>query len=151
MNNEEIKQELWKIKHQISILMRKISHVEEASRSEELSFQLDEEQIDFLCRNIDDERNSLNRRSISSLHAYPKSVYYVADLLFMNEADLLRKKTFGRKSLKEIINLLAKYNLRLGSYKVYTNFKDDVLNKIDVRYKLFPNVDGPIQSYPIEG
>ncbi|MEC9399101.1 MAG: DNA-directed RNA polymerase subunit alpha C-terminal domain-containing protein, partial [Myxococcota bacterium] len=41
-------------------------------------------------------------------------IKYIGDLVLKTEADMLKTKNFGRKSLKEIKELLAEMDLELG-------------------------------------
>jgi len=74
---------------------------------------------------IDDEMERLNEnlsRSVDELELSVRSynclknaqIHSIRDLVQMNEAEILKMKNFGRKSLKEIKEILAEMGLSLG-------------------------------------
>ena len=63
-----------------------------------------------LMRPIDDLE--LTVRSSNCLKA--ERIYYLGDLVRITEADLLRTPNMGKKSVAEIKDMLAKFNLSLG-------------------------------------
>ncbi len=72
---------------------------------------IEEEQInENLLRNVDELELSV--RSMNCLSN--TNIRYIGDLVQRTEAEMLKTKNFGRKSLKEIKSILKEMNLELG-------------------------------------
>ena len=53
--------------------------------------------------------------SARSLNCLEKaSIKYLGDLIQLNEEDLLNLENFGKRSLNEVRDVIASFNLRLG-------------------------------------
>ena len=65
---------------------------------------------EYLWRSVDELELSV--RSANCLQN--ANIHYIGDLVQRTEAEMLKTKNFGRKSLKEIKELLAEMGLQLG-------------------------------------
>ena len=92
---------------------------------EQLSIFISSEEIDEPVQPQQDENDKLNEylwRSVDELELSVRSanclqnanIHYIGDLVQRSEAEMLKTKNFGRKSLKEIKEILAQMGLSLG-------------------------------------
>jgi DNA-directed RNA polymerase subunit alpha len=94
------------LKEQLSIFINREELEEtEAPQSEETD-KLNE----YLWRSVDELELSV--RSANCLQN--ANIHYIGDLVQKTEADMLKTKNFGRKSLREIKEILAQMGLALG-------------------------------------
>lgn len=93
---------------------------------EQLSIFINHEEIEEAQIPVQNEQDKLNEllwRSVDELELSVRSanclqnanIHYIGDLVQRTEADMLKTKNFGRKSLKEIKEILAQMNLSLGT------------------------------------
>lgn len=95
------------------ILKEQVSIFINFDESEEPELSEEEEEPEFnenLLRPVDELELSV--RSFNCLQN--AGIKYIGDLVQKTEAEMLKTKNFGRKSLKEIKELLADMNLQLG-------------------------------------
>ncbi|NJK32099.1 MAG: DNA-directed RNA polymerase subunit alpha [Deltaproteobacteria bacterium] len=92
---------------------------------EQLSIFINHEEIEESVAPIQSEADKLNDilwRSVDELELSVRSanclqnanIHYIGDLVQRTEAEMLKTKNFGRKSLKEIKEILAQMGLSLG-------------------------------------
>ncbi len=94
------------LKEQLSIFINR-EEIEEASIPQQSeSDKLNE----YLWRSVDELELSV--RSANCLQN--ANIHYIGDLVQRSEAEMLKTKNFGRKSLKEIKEILAQMGLALG-------------------------------------
>ncbi len=94
------------LKDQLSIF---VQH-EEIDEAPEQASSEDEQLNELLWRSVDELELSV--RSANCLQN--ANIHYIGDLVQRTEADMLKTKNFGRKSLKEIKEILAQMGLSLG-------------------------------------
>ena len=95
------------LKEQVSIF---INFDEEFEPEWEDEVEEDDELNPNLLRSVDEL--DLSVRSANCLQN--SSIRYIGDLVLKTEAEMLKTKNFGRKSLKEIKELLSEMDLSLG-------------------------------------
>lgn len=95
------------IKEQISIF---INFDESTEPMPEISEEMSEEFNENLLRTVDELELSV--RAANCLQS--ANITYIGELVQKTEAEMLKTKNFGRKSLKEIQGVLAKMGLSLG-------------------------------------
>lgn len=95
------------IKEQMHIFINFDEHAEPEIEEEDSA---DEEFNDNLLRSVDELELSV--RAANCLQAV--NIRYIGDLVQKTEQEMLKTKNFGRKSLKEIKDLLAEMGLTLG-------------------------------------
>ena len=94
------------LKEQLSIFINR-EEIEEASPQE----PSEEDKLnEYLWRSVDELELSV--RSANCLQN--ANIHYIGDLVQKTEAEMLKTKNFGRKSLKEIKEILAQMGLSLG-------------------------------------
>jgi DNA-directed RNA polymerase subunit alpha len=94
------------LKEQLSIFINR-EEIEEASMAE----PSEEDKLnEYLWRSVDELELSV--RSANCLQN--ANIHYIGDLVQKTEAEMLKTKNFGRKSLKEIKEILAQMGLSLG-------------------------------------
>jgi DNA-directed RNA polymerase subunit alpha len=94
------------LKEQLSIFINR-EEIEEATTSE----PSEEDKLnEYLWRSVDELELSV--RSANCLQN--ANIHYIGDLVQKTEAEMLKTKNFGRKSLKEIKEILAQMGLQLG-------------------------------------
>ena len=92
---------------------------------EQLSIFINREEIEEAAMPAQTEQDKLNEylwRSVDELELSVRSanclqnanIHYIGDLVQRSEAEMLKTKNFGRKSLKEIKEILASMGLSLG-------------------------------------
>jgi DNA-directed RNA polymerase subunit alpha len=92
---------------------------------EQLSIFINHEEIEEAAAPTQSEQDKLNDilwRSVDELELSVRSanclqnanIHYIGDLVQRTEAEMLKTKNFGRKSLKEIKEILAQMGLSLG-------------------------------------
>jgi DNA-directed RNA polymerase subunit alpha len=92
---------------------------------EQLSIFINHEEIEESIAPTQSEQDKLNDilwRSVDELELSVRSanclqnanIHYIGDLVQRTEAEMLKTKNFGRKSLKEIKEILAQMGLSLG-------------------------------------
>ncbi len=92
---------------------------------EQLSIFINREEIEEAAMPIKTEQDKLNEylwRSVDELELSVRSanclqnanIHYIGDLVQRTEGEMLKTKNFGRKSLKEIKEILAQMGLSLG-------------------------------------
>lgn len=92
---------------------------------EQLSIFINREEIEEITASEPTEEDKLNEylwRSVDELELSVRSanclqnanIHYIGDLVQKTEAEMLKTKNFGRKSLKEIKEILAQMGLSLG-------------------------------------
>ena len=94
------------LKEQLSIFINReeIEEAKEAPKSEQDKLN------EYLWRSVDELELSV--RSANCLQN--ANIHYIGDLVQRSEAEMLKTKNFGRKSLKEIKEILAQMGLSLG-------------------------------------
>ena len=95
------------IKEQVSIFINFEEGLEPPEEEEEV---ISEEFNENLLRSVDELELSV--RAANCLQS--ANIRYIGDLVQKTEAEMLKTKNFGRKSLKEIKELLAEMGLHLG-------------------------------------
>ena len=94
------------LKEQLSIFINR-EEIEEPMPAE----QTEEDKLnEYLWRSVDELELSV--RSANCLQN--ANIHYIGDLVQKTEAEMLKTKNFGRKSLKEIKEILAQMGLSLG-------------------------------------
>ena len=94
------------LKEQLSIFINR-EEIEEATPAE----PSEEDKLnEYLWRSVDELELSV--RSANCLQN--ANIHYIGDLVQKTEAEMLKTKNFGRKSLKEIKEILAQMGLSLG-------------------------------------
>ncbi len=94
------------LKEQLSIFINR-EEIEEATPAE----PSEEDKLnEYLWRSVDELELSV--RSANCLQN--ANIHYIGDLVQKTEAEMLKTKNFGRKSLKEIKEILAQMGLALG-------------------------------------
>ncbi|MCB9716812.1 MAG: DNA-directed RNA polymerase subunit alpha [Myxococcales bacterium] len=94
------------LKEQLSIFINR-EEIEEAAPAE----PSEEDKLnEYLWRSVDELELSV--RSANCLQN--ANIHYIGDLVQKTEAEMLKTKNFGRKSLKEIKEILAQMGLSLG-------------------------------------
>lgn len=94
------------LKEQLSIFINR-EEIEEAAPAE----PSEEDKLnEYLWRSVDELELSV--RSANCLQN--ANIHYIGDLVQKTEAEMLKTKNFGRKSLKEIKEILAQMGLALG-------------------------------------
>ncbi|MBV1858783.1 MAG: DNA-directed RNA polymerase subunit alpha, partial [Nannocystaceae bacterium] len=94
------------LKEQLSIFINR-EEIEEATAAE----PSEEDKLnEYLWRSVDELELSV--RSANCLQN--ANIHYIGDLVQKTEAEMLKTKNFGRKSLKEIKEILAQMGLSLG-------------------------------------
>ncbi len=94
------------LKEQLSIFINR-EEIEEATTAE----PSEEDKLnEYLWRSVDELELSV--RSANCLQN--ANIHYIGDLVQKTEAEMLKTKNFGRKSLKEIKEILAQMGLSLG-------------------------------------
>jgi len=94
------------LKEQLSIFINR-EEIEEAATAE----PTEEDKLnEYLWRSVDELELSV--RSANCLQN--ANIHYIGDLVQKTEAEMLKTKNFGRKSLKEIKEILAQMGLSLG-------------------------------------
>lgn len=94
------------LKEQLSIFINR-EEIEEATTAE----PTEEDKLnEYLWRSVDELELSV--RSANCLQN--ANIHYIGDLVQKTEAEMLKTKNFGRKSLKEIKEILAQMGLSLG-------------------------------------
>jgi DNA-directed RNA polymerase subunit alpha len=94
------------LKEQLSIFINR-EEIEEATTQE----PSEEDKLnEYLYRSVDELELSV--RSANCLQN--ANIHYIGDLVQKTEAEMLKTKNFGRKSLKEIKEILAQMGLSLG-------------------------------------
>ncbi|MBX7078861.1 MAG: DNA-directed RNA polymerase subunit alpha [Nannocystaceae bacterium] len=94
------------LKEQLSIFINR-EEIEEATAAE----PTEEDKLnEYLWRSVDELELSV--RSANCLQN--ANIHYIGDLVQKTEAEMLKTKNFGRKSLKEIKEILAQMGLSLG-------------------------------------
>jgi len=94
------------LKEQLSIFINR-EEIEEATTQE----PSEEDKLnEYLWRSVDELELSV--RSANCLQN--ANIHYIGDLVQKTEAEMLKTKNFGRKSLKEIKEILAQMGLSLG-------------------------------------
>ena len=94
------------LKEQLSIFINR-EEIEEASAPQ----QSETDKLnEYLWRSVDELELSV--RSANCLQN--ANIHYIGDLVQRSEAEMLKTKNFGRKSLKEIKEILAQMGLSLG-------------------------------------
>lgn len=94
------------LKEQLSIFINREEIEEAAAPQQSESDKLNE----YLWRSVDELELSV--RSANCLQN--ANIHYIGDLVQRTEAEMLKTKNFGRKSLKEIKEILAQMGLSLG-------------------------------------
>ncbi|MGB1277771.1 MAG: DNA-directed RNA polymerase subunit alpha, partial [Nannocystaceae bacterium] len=94
------------LKEQLSIFISREELEEPAPQQQNESDKLNE----YLWRSVDELELSV--RSANCLQN--ANIHYIGDLVQRSEAEMLKTKNFGRKSLKEIKEILANMGLSLG-------------------------------------
>ena len=87
-----------------------------------LNFEEEEEFIDLEEEPAEDKFNENLLRSVDELDLSVRAenclqaanIKFIGDLVLKSESEMLKTKNFGRKSLKEIKELLAEMGLSLG-------------------------------------
>ena len=94
------------LKEQLSIFINR-DEIEEAA----IPAQTEQDKLnEYLWRSVDELELSV--RSANCLQN--ANIHYIGDLVQRSEAEMLKTKNFGRKSLKEIKEILASMGLSLG-------------------------------------
>ena len=94
------------LKEQLAIFINR----EELEESQSKVAAPDDQLNEYLWRSVDELELSV--RSANCLQN--ANIHYIGDLVQRTEADMLKTKNFGRKSLKEIKEILAQMGLSLG-------------------------------------
>jgi len=94
------------LKEQLSIFINREEIEEAAAPQQSETDKLNE----YLWRSVDELELSV--RSANCLQN--ANIHYIGDLVQRTEAEMLKTKNFGRKSLKEIKEILAQMGLALG-------------------------------------
>jgi DNA-directed RNA polymerase subunit alpha len=94
------------LKEQLSIFINREEIEEAAAPQQSETDKLNE----YLWRSVDELELSV--RSANCLQN--ANIHYIGDLVQRSEAEMLKTKNFGRKSLKEIKEILAQMGLALG-------------------------------------
>ncbi len=94
------------LKEQLSIFINREEIEEAAAPQQSETDKLNE----YLWRSVDELELSV--RSANCLQN--ANIHYIGDLVQRSEAEMLKTKNFGRKSLKEIKEILAQMGLSLG-------------------------------------
>ncbi len=94
------------LKEQLAIFINR----EELEESQSQVAAPDDQLNEYLWRSVDELELSV--RSANCLQN--ANIHYIGDLVQRTEADMLKTKNFGRKSLKEIKEILSQMGLSLG-------------------------------------